>query len=958
MKIITKFLPLITLLLGFSSFGQNIGLYFSEYAEGSSNNKYLEIYNGTGASVDLGNFSLSTCNNGCTTFGEFDYPDNLTFAMGTILAPGAIYIIAHPSADPSILAVADITFSFLSNGDDAMALTIAGATAANYEIIDLIGDLQADPGSGWLVDGTNSTANHTLVRKPEICGGNPNELGSFGIDAASAEWTVLPSDDWSNMDIHSTTCTDCSTTFSNISPSSCGDYTSPSGNVYTTSGNYRDTLTSSISATCDSIIFIDLTVNPTYDVNAAVTICDGSSYTFGTQTLTTAGTYTEVFTTVEGCPDSTVHLTLSTVATLITNLTETICDNESYTVGSSTYNATGNYADTVASSLGCDSIINLNLTVLPTFLTNLAITDCGSYTSPSGNYTWTASGIYNDTLSSITNGCDSILVIDLTINPINLQEFFVDACDSYVFETFTYTQSGTYDVTYPNMYTCDSILRLHLNITNTPAAPVTSGDQNLCDGDTPSDVTITVTEVPSMIITGIVDGPLPGGLPKMIEFYAIDDIADASIYGFGSANNGGGSDGIEYTFPAVSLNAGDYFRIGSDSTNFMAFFGFYPNGSDASAPNVNGNDAIELFMNSNVIDVFGDINVDGTGTAWDYLDGWVKRNSGSHPNMGVFNVSEWTYSGINALDNETTNATAAIPFPETGFSTTSLIVTYTWYSDAGLTTQVGTGTTYTPSITAVGSETVYAVGTLNTCASSSTTTTITINNLPTVDAGADQTVCEGSQVTLAGSGADTYIWDNNVTDNTSFSAPSTTTTYTVTGTDANGCENTDQVTVNVNALPTVSYTDISTICVYNNAITLAAGTPTGGTYSGTGVTGTTFDPSVAGVGNAVITYSYTDGNGCTNDAQWTIAVDGCAGITDPDLSNSLVAFPNPTKGTITVKGLGNNQGEIFISDLAGKLVKTIKFSTETVSIDMNTLENGTYLLTTSDSDTVIRIVKQ
>ena len=53
------------------------GLFFSEYAEGSSNNKYLEIYNGTGADVDLSGFSISTCNNGCDVEGEFDYPDNV-----------------------------------------------------------------------------------------------------------------------------------------------------------------------------------------------------------------------------------------------------------------------------------------------------------------------------------------------------------------------------------------------------------------------------------------------------------------------------------------------------------------------------------------------------------------------------------------------------------------------------------------------------------------------------------------------------------------------------------------------------------------------------------------------------------------------------------------------------------------------------------------------------------------
>ena len=82
------------------------------------------------------------------------------------------------------------------------------------------------------------------------------------------------------------------------------------------------------------------------------------------------------------------------------------------------------------------------------------------------------------------------------------------------------------------------------------------------------------------------------------------------------------------------------------------------------------------------------------------------------------------------------------------------------------------------------------------CGTVSATGTITVDDLPTVDAGSDQTVCGGDNVTLNGSGASTYTWDNGVTNNTAFTA-STTTTYTVTGTDANGCINTDQVTVTI-----------------------------------------------------------------------------------------------------------------------------------------------------------------
>ncbi len=165
-----------------------------------------------------------------------------------------------------------------------------------------------------------------------------------------------------------------------------------------------------------------------------------------------------------------------------------------------------------------------------------------------------------------------------------------------------------------------------------------------------------------MLITGVVDGPLTGGVPKAVEFYVLNDIADLSVYGFGSANNGGGTDGEEYTFPAISATAGTHIYIASESTGFTSFFGFAPDGTSGAA-NINGDDAIELFLNGSVIDVFGDINVDGTGQPWEHLDGWAYRVNNTGPDGSTFVLTNWTFSGPDALDGESTNASAATPFP-------------------------------------------------------------------------------------------------------------------------------------------------------------------------------------------------------------------------------------------------------------------------------------------------------
>lgn len=165
-----------------------------------------------------------------------------------------------------------------------------------------------------------------------------------------------------------------------------------------------------------------------------------------------------------------------------------------------------------------------------------------------------------------------------------------------------------------------------------------------------------------MLITGVIDGPLTDGLPKAIELYVLEDIPDLSIYGLGCANNGGGSDGQEFTFDDNVANAGQFIYVSKDSLGFADFFGFGPD-TTSNVANFNGDDAIELYKNSSVFDVFGDVNKDGTGEPWEYIDGWAYRLSGTGPDGSSFQVDHWTFSGPNALDDETTNATAEKPFP-------------------------------------------------------------------------------------------------------------------------------------------------------------------------------------------------------------------------------------------------------------------------------------------------------
>jgi hypothetical protein len=173
-----------------------------------------------------------------------------------------------------------------------------------------------------------------------------------------------------------------------------------------------------------------------------------------------------------------------------------------------------------------------------------------------------------------------------------------------------------------------------------------------------------------MVITGLFDGPLAGGTPKVIELYVVRDIPDLSSFGLGSANNGGGTDGQEFTFPEVSASAGDFIYISSEAPNFNAFFGF---DSDyiSNVANNNGDDAVELFQNGEVIDTFGEIEYANSGDQnWLYTDGWAYRNSNTGPDGSSFIINNWTLSGEDENDDDTAQDTATNPWPIGTFTTT------------------------------------------------------------------------------------------------------------------------------------------------------------------------------------------------------------------------------------------------------------------------------------------------
>ncbi len=209
-----------------------------------------------------------------------------------------------------------------------------------------------------------------------------------------------------------------------------------------------------------------------------------------------------------------------------------------------------------------------------------------------------------------------------------------------------------------------------------PAANGQAGRECTCTGDLvgsgdpgdcrPPNACIAPATTP-LILTGIIDADLPGGLPKAVEIFVAQDIADLSRFGLGTANNGGGTNGQEFTFPAVAAASGTFITVSSDRLQFAAYFGVEPN-FQSSIVNLNGDDAVELFGDGAVIDTFGQLSTAGTGTAWDYTDGWAYRGSVRGGSGTDFDLGEWTFSGPGGVDGcATTNANCPSRFPFRGF---------------------------------------------------------------------------------------------------------------------------------------------------------------------------------------------------------------------------------------------------------------------------------------------------
>ena len=259
----------------------------------------------------------------------------------------------------------------------------------------------------------------------------------------------------------------CSPTiYTDVVSSTCSNFTWPvNGNTYTSSNNTDIVATSNGQGACnDSIVLLDLVIDYPSSGTDTVIACDSYTWINGTTYIFSNNTVTHTLTNAAGCDSVvTLDLTIKYGTTGIDFIT--VCDSYTWIDGV-TYTVSNNTAThTLTNSVGCDSVVTLDLTILNSTTGTDVITACDSYTWIDG-ITYTSSN--NVATQTLTNavGCDSVVTLDLTINYTTTGTDVITACDSYTWiDGITYTSSDfNAKDTLTNAAGCDSIVSLNLSV--------------------------------------------------------------------------------------------------------------------------------------------------------------------------------------------------------------------------------------------------------------------------------------------------------------------------------------------------------------------------------------------------------------------------------------------------------------------------------------------------------------
>ena len=273
----------------------------------------------------------------------------------------------------------------------------------------------------------------------------------------------------------------------------CGDYTWVVNGE--TVGTYTESVETSTSFTstetgCDSVVFLNLTIKHAPVIDTTATVCENTlPYEWRGITMNAAGVETVAFPLENGC-DSTIRFTLNVNPKYETSLTDQVCLGNGYvgnnfSIDAADLPAAGEYTfvDSLSTINGCDSIVILTLTVGDVINNPVEAVACDSYTWTAGDnetYTYTTSGTYNSTAYANAQGCSTVDVLTLTINASTTGVDVQTACDTYTWiDGNTYTASNnTATFTLTNAAGCDSVVTLNLTLSS---STINTIEKTVCD---------------------------------------------------------------------------------------------------------------------------------------------------------------------------------------------------------------------------------------------------------------------------------------------------------------------------------------------------------------------------------------------------------------------------------------------------------------------------------------------
>ncbi len=735
----------------------------------------------------------------------------------------------------------------------------------------------------------------------------------------------------------------------------------------TTTTTYTVTGTNAAGCTNTATRTITVTPTPTVTVTATSTsICTGNSTTLtgsgattynwmpgnlsGTSVTvspTTTTTYTVTGTT-SGCTSTATRLITVTPSPTVTTTTAggTICAGNSTTItanGATTYtwmpgNLTGTTVTvsptttttyTVTGTTGgCTGTATRTITVNPAPTVSTTTTGASICTGNSTSITATGATTYNWMPGNLTG--TTVTVTPATTTTYTVTGTAANGCTNTATRTITVTPSPTVTVTTTGATICDGT---STTITASGATTYSWMPGNL----TGTTVTVSPTNTTTYTVTGTTGG-CTGTTTQIITVNPSPTVA-TTVTPSGTICSGNSktitaSGALTYTWMPGNLTGNPVTVFPATSTTYTVT-GTAANGCTGTATRsitVNPTPTVTATASSSSICAGNTITLTATGaTTYNWMPG---NTNGAVITRTPGTTTTYTVTGTTNGCSSTATVTVIVGAPPVvtvsaaspsiciGSSTTltgSGAATYTWMPGNLSGTSVTVNPTATTTYTVTGST---GPGCTNTA-----TLTVTVNSLPVVSASTiNGTICDGSTTTITANGASTYTWmPGSLTGTSITDAPTATTTYTVTGTDGNGCVGTATQLINVNPSPTVTATTTSaTICDGASTTLNATGAPNynwmPGNLSGSSVN---VAPSVT----TNYTVTGTAANGCTSTATTTITVNPTPTVTATS-SNATVCSGT----TITLTANGASSFNWMPGNLSGASVSDIPAATTTYTV--------------------------